>query len=206
MTSVVRLPVPIATDRLRGLIDRTDGPMDQLTVALVAIHALGKLEIPHLFLADLDLPRGCLLVRRPLSLHTVYLDGLTRALAVDWLRERHRRWPVTANPHLLVSQQTADMDTCPPVSKMVMNDIFRPLGLTPSGLRQDRILDEARHTADPVHLMRVCGRARGDPAAPGRVCRDPRHRAGDFMTLRESEVLCTQRRKPHVSHADDFGH
>ena len=56
MTSVVRLPVPIATDRLRGLIDRTDGPMDQLTVALVAIHALGKLEIPRLFLADLDLP------------------------------------------------------------------------------------------------------------------------------------------------------
>jgi hypothetical protein len=24
-------------------------------------------------------------------------------------------------------------------------------------LRQDRILDEARHTADPVHLMRVFG-------------------------------------------------
>jgi hypothetical protein len=28
---------------------------------------------------------------------------------------------------------------------------------TPSGLRQDRILDEARHTADPVHLIRVFG-------------------------------------------------
>jgi hypothetical protein len=28
---------------------------------------------------------------------------------------------------------------------------------TPSKLRQDRILDEARHTADPVHLMRVFG-------------------------------------------------
>jgi hypothetical protein len=90
-------------------------------------------------------------------LHTVYLDDITRALAIGWLRERHRRWPVTANPHLLVSQQTTDMDTCPPVSLMVMNEIFRPLGLTPSGLRQDRILDEARHTADPVHLMRVFG-------------------------------------------------
>jgi hypothetical protein len=31
------------------------------------------------------------------------------------------------------------------------------VGLTPSGLRQDRILDEARHTADPVDLMRVFG-------------------------------------------------
>jgi hypothetical protein len=40
---------------------------------------------------------------------------------------------------------------------MVMNEIFRPLGLSPSKLRQDRILDEARHTADPVLLMRVFG-------------------------------------------------
>ncbi len=157
VTSVVRLPVPIATDRLRGLIDRASGPMDQLAVALVAIHGLGKLEVPRLLLADLDLPSGRLLVRRPLALHTVYLDDLTRALAIAWLRERHRRWPVTVNPHLLVSQQTAAMDTLPPVSSMVMTGIFGPLGLAPSRLRQDRILDEARHTADPVHLMRVFG-------------------------------------------------
>jgi hypothetical protein len=157
VASVVRLPVPIATDRLRGLIDRAGGPMAQLTVALVAVHGLGKLEVPRLLLADLDLPGGRLLVRRPLALHTVYLDDLTRALAIAWLRERHRRWPVTANPHLLVSQQTAAMDTLPPVSLMVMNEISRPLGLAPSKLRQDRLLDEARHTADPVHLMRVFG-------------------------------------------------
>lgn len=157
VTSVVRLPVPIPTDRLRGLIDRADGPMAGLAVALVAIHALGKLEVPRLLLADLDLPAGRLLVRRPLALHTVYPDDLTRALATEWLRERHRRWPVSANPHLLISQQTAAMDTLPPVSAKVMNDGFGPLGLTPSKLRQDRILDEARHTADPVHLMRVFG-------------------------------------------------
>jgi hypothetical protein len=155
--SVVRLPVPIATDRLRGLIDRAAGPMAQLAVALVAIHGLGKREASRLLLADLDLPGGRLLVRRSLALHTVYLDELTRALAVAWLRERHRRWPATANPHLLISQQTAAMDTLPPVSSMAMTEIFRPLGLTPAGLRQDRILDEARHTADPVHLMRVFG-------------------------------------------------
>ena len=157
VASVVRLPVPIATGRLRGLIDRASGPMAQLTVALVAIHGLGKLEVPRLLLAGLDVPGGRLLVRRPLALHTVYLDDLTRPLAIGWLQERHRRWPVTANPHLLVSQQTAAMDTLPPVSLMVMNEIFEPLGLTPSGLRQDRLLDEARHTADPVHLMRVFG-------------------------------------------------
>jgi hypothetical protein len=35
--------------------------------------------------------------------------------------------------------------------------MFEPLGVHPVRLRQDRILDEARHTADPVHLIRVFG-------------------------------------------------
>jgi site-specific recombinase XerC len=157
MPAIARLPAPIPTDRLRGLIDRADGPMAKLVVALVAIHGLGKRETPRLLLADLDLSHEMLTVRRDLGRHTVYLDELTRILATAWLRERHRRWPRTANPHLLVSQQTAAMDTFPPVSSMVMTDIFRPLGLSPSKLRQDRILDEAKHTADPVHLIRVFG-------------------------------------------------
>lgn len=131
--------------------------MAKLVVALVAIHGLGKRETPRLLLEDLDLPAGTLVVRRDLARHTVYLDELTHTLAIAWLRERHRRWPGTANPHLLVSQQTAAMDTLPPISSMVMTDIFRPLGLSPSKLRQDRILDKAMHTADPVHLMRVFG-------------------------------------------------
>lgn len=151
-----RLPVPISTDRLRGLIDRADTPMAKFVVALVAIHALGRRETRCLLLTDLDLARGRLTVRRDLR-HTVYLDEVTHILASDWLRDRHQRWPLTANPYLLVSQQTVADDRLPPVSTMVMNDIFRPLGLTLSKLRQDRILDEARQTADPVHLMRVFG-------------------------------------------------
>jgi len=39
----------------------------------------------------------------------------------------------------------------------VMDAIFGRLGLSPGQLRRDRILDEASHTADPVHLMRVFG-------------------------------------------------
>jgi hypothetical protein len=35
--------------------------------------------------------------------------------------------------------------------------MFEPLGVRPDRLRQDRILGEARHTADPVHLVRVFG-------------------------------------------------
>jgi hypothetical protein len=156
-TAIVRLPVPIPTDRLCGLIDRAEGPMAQLVVALVAIHGLGKRETPQLLLEDLDLPSGTLITRREMLRHKVYLDEITHPLAAAWLRERHLRWLHTTNPYLLISQQTAAMATRPPISSMVMTDIFRPLGLNPSKLRQDRILDEARHTADPVHLIRVFG-------------------------------------------------
>ena len=138
-----RLPVPIPTDRLRGLVDRAGTPMAKFVVGLIAIQGLGRRETRYLLLSDLNLARGRLTVRRDLW-HTVYLDELTHVLANDWLRDRHQRWPLTANPYLLVSQQTVADDRLPPVSTMVMNDIFRPLGLSPSKLRQDRILDEAR--------------------------------------------------------------
>ncbi len=131
--------------------------MAQLAVARVAIHGLGKRETSRLLLADLDLAAGRLLVRRDLGDHTVYLNEFTHILAIAWLRERRRRWPRTTNPHLLISQQTATMHTHPPISNMVMTAMFLQLGFSPSKLRQDRILDEAKHTADPVQLMRVFG-------------------------------------------------
>jgi integrase len=152
-----RLPIPVPTDRLRGLIDRSGGPMAQLTVALVAIHGLSPLELLRLRLDDVDLAHGRVTVRRDTSRHTVYLDELTHTLIVAWLRERHRRWPVTANPHLFVSQQSAVMTSGPPASRLAIRLVFWRLGLSSSTLRQDRILDEARQTADPVHLMRVYG-------------------------------------------------
>jgi site-specific recombinase XerD len=152
-----RLPVPIPADQLRGLIDRADSPMARLIVALIAIHGLGKKETSLLLLADLDSPGGRIHVRRPAQRHTIYLGELTHTLAIGWLRERHRRWPLTTNPHLLVSQVTAADATHPPIAHTVMDAIFQRLGLSPSRLRQDRILDEARHTADPIHLMRLFG-------------------------------------------------
>lgn len=50
------------------------------------------------------------------SRHTVHLDELTHTLAVAWLRERQERWPGTATPYLLVSQQTAVDPSRPPVT------------------------------------------------------------------------------------------
>ena len=101
LSTAERLPVAIPTDRLRGLIDRSKSPMAKFVVALVAIHGLGRHEIRQLLLADLDLGRGRRQVPRDLP-HTVYLDELTHTLAADWLRDRHRRWPLTASPHLAV--------------------------------------------------------------------------------------------------------
>lgn len=157
LPSMQRLPAPIPTGQLRGLIDRARTPLAKVTVALIAIHALGKKETTFLLLEDLDLPRGQLAVRRPTGTHTVYLDDLSRTLITGWLRERHRCWPLTRNPHLLVTRHTAVDTAGPPIAHTVLDAIFGELGLTPSQVRQDRILDEARHTADPVHLMRVFG-------------------------------------------------
>ena len=153
-----RLPTPIPTDRLRGLIDRASSPMARLVIALVAVHGLGKLETARLLAADLDLSAGRLAVRRDgHQHHAVYLDELTSELATQWMRERHQRWPRTANPHLLITRVTASDEHQPPVAHTVIEAVFAPLGLTPGQLRRDRILDEARHTADPVHLMTVFG-------------------------------------------------
>jgi hypothetical protein len=44
-----------------------------------------------------------------------------------------------------------------PVGPTMIGAMFEPLGVRPDRLRQDRILDEAGHTADPVHLVRVFG-------------------------------------------------
>jgi hypothetical protein len=94
-------------------------------------------------------------LRRGLQRRVIYLDEVTAALASQWLRYRHQRWPGSRNPHLLVSQQTAADASL--VGPTMIWDMFEPLGVHPVRLRQDRILDEARHTADPVHLVRVFG-------------------------------------------------
>jgi hypothetical protein len=108
LRTMQRLPAPIPTDQHRGLTDRAGAPLAKATVALIAIHALGKKETTLLLTGDLDLPCGQLAVRRPAGTHTVYLDELSRALMTGWLRERHRCWPLTRNPHLLVTESNAN--------------------------------------------------------------------------------------------------
>ncbi|MGR3938944.1 hypothetical protein [Streptomyces sp. BRA346] len=156
--SAVTLPRPLPDDRLRGALDRMPSVHNQLTFVLAAVHALSSHDQRHLLLDDLDLSRGTLLVRRRGKLdHTLYLDDLTFRLARLWRAERHRRWPTSTNPYLLVTVCTAVDDTHPAVNPQAITKPLRQLGLQVGRLRMDRILDEAKHTADPVHLIRLFG-------------------------------------------------
>ncbi len=74
-----------------------------------------------------------------------------------WIAERSARWPSTTNPHLLLSRQTAVNDSNAALSDLSTKKPFMAIGVRASALRADRILDEARHTADPIHLIRVFG-------------------------------------------------
>ncbi|MDQ0605435.1 hypothetical protein QF037_009780 [Streptomyces canus] len=87
-------------------------------------------------------------MRRGLLRHTLYLEKLTHQIAADWVTYRHRRWPASANPHLLVSQKTAVDPDHPAVAIGLLRGVL-PRGLTLSGLRQDRIHNEAAECADP---------------------------------------------------------
>ncbi|MDX6332357.1 MAG: hypothetical protein QOI83_4740 [Streptomycetaceae bacterium] len=152
------LPAPLPSDRLRGLLNKVPGVRDKLIVALTAVHALTMLQIRRLRLEDLDRARGQLRVRRTGRLdHVVYLDDLTMDLMTTWIIERVERWPDCTNPYLIVSRQTAVDDLHPKVSQEVAKTPFERAGISADKLRQDRLFDKARETADPVRLMRVFG-------------------------------------------------
>ncbi|GAB3209124.1 hypothetical protein GCM10027294_22250 [Marinactinospora endophytica] len=84
------------------------------------------------------------------------LDDLTRQTLMEWLGYRRTRWPNTANPRLIVNQQTAV--EAGPVSKAWITSAFRGLNATLERLRTDRQLDEAfTRGPDPLHLAAVFG-------------------------------------------------
>jgi integrase len=88
LAGIVSHPVPLPTDRLRGLLNRASGTQATLAVALVAVHALYGRELRHLQVTDLDRTNGRLTTRRHHGTRTVILDELTLGLAADWIRER----------------------------------------------------------------------------------------------------------------------
>ncbi|PZT73756.1 MULTISPECIES: hypothetical protein [unclassified Streptomyces] len=149
-------PPSVPSDRLAGILSHAQNDFQRFVMVLVCVHALSGTDMRHLLLTDLDLSHERLIVRRPGKRHIIYLDELTYRCASAWLRERHGRWPVTTNPHLLINRWTAVDTTHSPIGTTFTN-IFRPTGLTMPTLRQDRIRDEAFEVDGPLHLMRLFG-------------------------------------------------
>jgi len=127
-------------------------PSARLALALAAVHAARPKTIRELHLADIDLGNRRLVISgqaRP-------LDDLTRHLLLAWLHHRRHRWPGTANPHLIINQQTAM--TTRPVSENWLTETCRGLTATLERLRADRQLEEALTCGgDPLHLAAVFG-------------------------------------------------
>jgi hypothetical protein len=114
---------------------------------LAAVYAARVAQIGTLTLDDLDTCTRRLTIAgraRP-------LDDLTMKLLLDWLEHRRRRWPNTANRHLLINNQTATM-----TSRAGNHWISAPLrgqDATLERLRVDRRLEEAlTHGPDTLHL------------------------------------------------------
>jgi hypothetical protein len=58
-------------------------------------------------------------------------------------------WPRSTNPHLFITRRTALHADGPAMNKFTLLAQFRKIGVTPSQLWTDRILDEAIHTRRP---------------------------------------------------------
>jgi integrase len=143
---------------LLGMLPRAD---HRLVVLLAGVHALTRADMIALQVDDINLDTATMQVRgrsRP-------LDRLTSEAIITWLAERRRRWPDSANPHLLVTYKSAY--GLGPISTAYIAGIFKTLGTTAAGLRADRLLGEAHAHGDPLRLVRLFAVS---PATAVRYC------------------------------------
>jgi hypothetical protein len=127
-------------------------PAAKLVIVLAAVHAARTTAIRQVLLDDVDLGNRRLVINSQIR----PLDDLTHRVLTDWLTHRGARWPNTANPHLLINQQTAMGSG--PVSTFWAKKTLRGYAATLERLRIDRQLEEALvHGPDPLHLAAVFG-------------------------------------------------
>ena len=127
--------------------------LPRLVLVLAAVHAARPKAIRELLLEDVDLGNRRLTIAgriRP-------IDEFTHRVLLEWLDDRRTRWPSTANPHLLINQQSAT--TTSPVSTFFFaQQRLRGQAATLDRLRVDRQLEEAlAQGPDPLHLTAVFG-------------------------------------------------
>ncbi|MFH9403782.1 hypothetical protein ACH4JS_29095 [Streptomyces sp. NPDC017638] len=143
---------PLLPEQVERSVTAAMTPAARLVLALAAVHAARVAQIAALVLDDVDLGNRRLTIAgrvRP-------LDDLTLKLLTDWLDYRRRRWPSTANLHLLINSQTAN--TTGRASSHWISAPMRGQDATLERLRVDRQLEEAlTHGPDPLHLAEVFG-------------------------------------------------
>lgn len=148
----LHLLLPLHPEQIDQATTAATTPAARLALALAAVHAARPKSIRELHLHDIDLGNR----RLTITGTTRPLDDLTRALLLAWLHHRGQRWPGTANPHLIINQQTAM--TTRAVSENWLTHSCRGLTATLERIRMDRQLEEAlTHDADPMHLAAVFG-------------------------------------------------
>ena len=142
---------PLTAGQLADAAAAAGTPQARLCLVLAAVHAARPGAIRALQLDDVDLASGRLHlagISRPMG-------ELTGKILREWLEYRQRRWPHTANPHLLISKESALRHG--PVSTAYLTSL-RGLPATLERLRIDCQLAEAMATGfDPLHLAEVFG-------------------------------------------------
>ncbi|MEU5106720.1 hypothetical protein AB0H07_31390 [Streptomyces sp. NPDC021354] len=143
---------PLLPQQVTRSVEAVRSPAARLALALAASHAARAGAIRALQLDDVDLGNR----RLTIAGRTRPMDDLTHQMLLAWLDYRHRRWPNTANPHLLINQMTA-LETGP-VSGWWIKHELHGQDATLERLRVDRQLEEALvHGPDPLHLAEVFG-------------------------------------------------
>ncbi|MBF6303035.1 hypothetical protein IU459_36875 [Nocardia amamiensis] len=144
--------LPLRGNHIDDATQAATTPAARIALALAAIHAARPEAIRTLRLDDIELGNR----RLTIGSVTRPLDELTHRLLIDWLEYRRRRWPNTANPHLIINKQTASSTRA--ISVNALTAPFRRRTATLEALRVDRQLDEAlTHGPDPLHLAVVFG-------------------------------------------------
>lgn len=142
----------------RRLLADTRRVDHRLVVLLAGVHALTRADIAALRLEDVDTHRA----RLRTATRVLDLDELTWQHLRAWLNERRRRWPATANPHLLLTGKSAYG------TGTVSTQYFRALPVPISGLRADRLKCAAEDNGgDPLAISRMF---RLDPHTAVRYC------------------------------------
>ncbi|MDN5893462.1 MAG: hypothetical protein L0H93_05500 [Nocardioides sp.] len=136
--------IPLALDPalVRAELN-SPNPATALAVALSAFHALTKKQLRELQLTDIV--DGRLLIGN----RNIPLAAPVRTRLTAWLDHRHRTWPGSANPHLLINRRTA-----PRLVPAGPNYPWLGATLRARALREDRILHEIHATGGDVR--RIC--------------------------------------------------